>query len=279
MHFPRRRRVATAGLLAGAVSIIVCGPLASPAAAADCTVVSSGDVLVDPGASPKLTADVSAGPLGSAFRRVAFTASDGAGSVLRYSALTDLSGRASVAPPLPEGIYGIVASVAPDASHPGCSTATEPNDTLLSVTTAGSRFGATGAISTTSGTVRFGLHLRVLPDATTTGRIQLRLHPPNPALPARVFRAITVNVPPDPSRPCQADVTGSGVLDGEPGYTYALSALDTGKKANDAFSLALGAPDGSVLFSSDGLRSLSKGRITYHPPNPARPSDGCSIGA
>jgi hypothetical protein len=263
--------------LAAITATLIAGVALAPAASAAtaCTVAYTGDTLVDPGAGTTLAADISNGLLAGANRAVTFTLNDGTGGVWQYRAVTDLRGHASSTVSAPEGVYSVVASVAANTVDSGCSTPAEPNDTLLSVTTIGARFGATGTINSTSGMVRFGLHLRTLADGSSSGHIRLRIYPPSPVFPPspiRVFRATTITYPPSP---CRADVTGSGVLDGQPGYTYALTALDQGKKASDAFALTLTAPDASTIFTTNGLQALTKGRITYWPPSPIRASDPC----
>lgn len=271
-----RKRAAL--LAAAAASLITVGvPLAPVASAAPaCVVAYTGDALVDPGAGTRLVADVTGDAGVGVNRAVTFTLSDGAGGVLEYGATSDLLGRAAVTASVPEGVYGVVAAVAASPLQPGCSTAPAPDDSLLSVSGIGGRLGGSGKVLSTAGQVRFGLQLRTLDDGSLGGRLQLRIHPPVPIRPM-TFRAISVAYPPDfPPSPCRAYVVGTGVLDGQAGYTYAVTAVDSGRKATDYFSFVLNAPDGTVLYSSDGLQPLAKGRITaFLPPNPALPPGPC----
>ncbi|MEO7556200.1 MAG: hypothetical protein ABIV94_06310, partial [Acidimicrobiales bacterium] len=106
------RLLTAAAAVAAVLSTLV--PLAQPATAAGtCAVAYSGDTLVDPGATTRLVADLSLDDTLAAGtnRTVAFTLSEAAGAVLRYETVADLGGRAATTVAVPEGVYGVVASV------------------------------------------------------------------------------------------------------------------------------------------------------------------------
>lgn len=281
---PRSQRLAkqpkTVVRTALAIALIASVTSAAPAAAAvaPCVVAYSGDSLVAPGAPARLAAHVDGGPLAGVLRPVTFTLSDAFGTVLRYQTRTGLFGNASLTATVPEGVYGVNATVSPNILQPGCSTPAEPDDTLLAVPAAGAFTAGAGTIPVgATGSVRFALAIRQLTSTTVTGQFQARIIPSDPIIPTdpvRVmsFRASTVAIPSDPviPDPFHAQITGSGTLDGQPGYRYALTAIDGGPAGLDAFALQITNIDHTVIFSG-GPATLASGNIVGLPQDPSTP--------
>jgi hypothetical protein len=247
-------------------------------AAAPCTAAYSGDTIVEPGAPTRLAAHVDGGPLAGVLRPVTFTLSDAFGTVLRYQTRTGLFGNASLTATVPEGVYGVTATVPPNILQPGCSTPAEPDDTLLAVPSMGAFTAGAGTVPVgTTGSVRFALAIRLLTSTTAGGQFQARIIPGDPVIPGdplRVmsFRASSVAIPSDPiiPDPFRAQITGSGTLDGQPGYRYALTAIDGGPTGPDAFALQITNIDHTVIFSS-GRATLASGNIEGLHQDPTAP--------
>ena len=229
----------------------------------DCTLAYTGDVLVAPLAQTRLRAQFGESddyPGDWSGKLVTFTVTDAALATRTYTATTNGSGAAEVAASLNADVYGVSVSFAGDGYYNACAT---PNDTIITVSAAGSKVTGGGWISNNVGRTSFGFNAIPQTDGSFKGQLQVRSNSGKNTFHGNVVTGL-VSLSNNSVR-----WTGTGRWNGVTGYTFVATVVDngsSGSRKGDTIDLQIyrtGDPSHPVL-STLGAQVLKGGNITVH---------------
>jgi uncharacterized repeat protein (TIGR01451 family) len=224
----------------------------------DCTVVYTGDVLVNASSMTTLSAqfgELDASPGSWSGKTVTFTLTDASLAVTTYTAVTDAAGLASTTAALGPNVYAVGVSFAGDDFYLACASA---EDTLVTVAAATAKITGGGWISQTVGRTSFGFN--VISDVTgLKGQLQVRTHGSKNRYHAGTVLTLDASAH-------AGTWTGTGRWNGVAGYTFRVSVVDNGTsgKKGDTISIEITSPTNVIVFTTNGAQPLKGGNIVVH---------------
>jgi len=225
----------------------------------DCTLAYAGDTLVASATPTTLAANL--GELDAYLgdrsnKSIVFTVTGASTPTATYSATTDANGHAATTANLEPDVYDVSVAFAGDDYYKSCSA---PAGTIVTVQAASAKVTGGGWISIGTGRTNFGFN--AIPIAGGwKGQFQMRSNNGK-----NLYHAKSVTTLSGSGN--TATWSGTGVWNGQSGYTFTISVVDngsSGSKKLDTISITIKSPANVLVYSTGGAQALKGGNITVH---------------